>query len=133
MGENKNKLRVVKDYDKLDKDLKEQIKLVYPDGYSEHIIEFTNHKGEIVHALRFETDDKIYLVRMTIEKALQLIENDDDYDDDGILKEAMKEKYADKHAEIDYLKENDNYSLINYTYKYKTYLINLYNLLYKII
>ncbi len=106
----KNKLRVIKDYEKLDKDIKEQIKLVYPDGYSEHIIEFTNQKGEIVHALRFETDDKIYLVRMTVEKALQLIEDDNDYDDDGILKEVMKEKYEYKHSEIDYLSENENYS-----------------------
>ena len=107
--ETNNKLRVVKDYEKLDKDLKEQIKLVYPDGYSKHIIEFTNPKGEIVHALRFETDDKIYLVRMTTEKALQLIEDDDDYDNEGILKEAMREKYEIKHSDIDYLSENENY------------------------
>ena len=104
-----NKLRVVLDYEKLSDELKEQIKLVYPDGFSQHLIKFKNSKGESVSALRFETFEKIYLVRMSVQKAIQLIEDDNDYDDDGSLKEHIKEKYADEYSDIEYLSENENY------------------------
>ena len=85
-----NKLRVIQDYEKLTDELKEQIKLVYPEGYSQHLISFNNSKGEKVSALRFETFEKIYLVRMSIRKAEQIIEDDTDYDDDGNLKDKLK-------------------------------------------
>lgn len=104
-----NKLRVIQDYEKLSNELLEQLKLVYPEGFRQHLIEFTNSKGERVSALRFETFEKIYLIRMTIGKAEQLIEDDFDYDADGNLKEDIREKYEDEHSDIDYLSENENY------------------------
>ncbi|MFC3881205.1 hypothetical protein ACFOSV_13510 [Algoriphagus namhaensis] len=103
------KLRVIQDYEKLSSDLQEQIKLVYPNGYRDHLISFTNAKGERVSALPFETFEKIYMVRMTAAKAVLLVEKDDDYDDDGVLKEDVREQYEDDHADADYLGENDNY------------------------
>ena len=103
------KLRVIQDYEKLSIDLQEQIKLVYPEGFSQHLIEFTNAKGERVSALPFETFEKIYMVRMSVRKANQIIEDDLDYDDEGNLKEQSKEKYEDKHEDVEYLSENDNY------------------------
>ncbi len=103
-----NKLKVIIDYDKLEKEIKEQIKLVYPNGYSQHLIEFTNSKNEQVSALRFETSDKIYLIRMSITKAEQIIEEDPDFDKDGNLLEDIKEKYEDEYSDIDYLSENEN-------------------------
>jgi hypothetical protein len=104
-----NKLKVIQDYEKLTDELKEQIKLVYPEGYSQHLISFNNSKGEKVSALRFETFEKIYLVRMSIRKAEQIIEDDTDYDDDGNLKDNIKEKYEDEYSDIEYLSENENY------------------------
>jgi len=104
-----NKLRVIKDYEKLNLEIKEQIKLVYPNGYSDHLIEFKNKDGDKVSALPFETDEKIYMVRMSIKKANQIIERDTDYDDDGNLKEHIKEKYENEHSDVDYLSENENY------------------------
>jgi len=104
-----NKQRIIQDYDKLSKEIKGQIKLVYPEGYSQHLIEFTNIKGEKVTALRFETFEKIYLIRMSIRKAEQIIELDSDYDNDGNLKDNIKEKYEDEFSDINYLSENDNY------------------------
>mgnify|MGYP001270675042 CR=1 FL=1 len=104
-----NKSRVVVDYEKLSDELVEQIKLVYPTGFSQHLISFVNSKGEKVSALRFETFEKIYLVRMTNQMAEQIIEEDSDYDDDGNLKESIREQYEEDHADIDYLSENDNY------------------------
>ncbi|MFQ3578840.1 MAG: hypothetical protein SNJ71_01705 [Bacteroidales bacterium] len=100
-----NKLRVIKDYEKLPKEIQEQIKLTYPNGFSQHLITFTDKDGKLVSALPFETEDKYYLVRMTKQEALDIVFADDDFDEDGILKDAVKEEFSDKYAELDYLNE----------------------------
>ena len=107
--ENQNKLRVTQEYEKLSDELKEQIKLVYPEGYSQHIFSFTNKDGRKTSALRFETDEKIYLIRMSITEAENLIAEDDDYDDDGNLRDDVRDDYEDKHSDADYLSDNENY------------------------
>lgn len=94
-----NKPRVIKDYEKLDPAIQEQIKLEYPLGFSRHLIYFNNKEGQKVSALPFETEEKYYLVRMTIPQAKQIIENDEDYDDDGILKDDVKLEYEDKYSD----------------------------------
>ena len=63
------KPRVVKDYDKLDVSIQEQIKLEYPYGFEDNLVTFTNAEGKRVSALPFETAEKYYLVRMTVEEA----------------------------------------------------------------
>ena len=98
---NTNKPRVIKDYEKLDEAIQEQIKLEYPLGFSRNLIHFLNKEGKKVSALPFETEDKYYLVRMTAPEAREIIENDDDYDDDGILKDEVKGEYEDKYGEED--------------------------------
>ena len=103
------KLRVIKDYDKLSDELKEQIKLVYPEGYSQHLIRFTNSQGQKISALRFETFEKIFLIRMSVWLAEELIDKDPDYDEDGNLKSLRREKYEDEYSDIEYLPENENY------------------------
>ena len=64
-----NKPRVIKDFEKLDSAIQEQIKLVYPEGFSDYLVYYTNKDGFRVTALPFETDEKYYLVRMTIVQA----------------------------------------------------------------
>lgn len=103
------KTRIIQDYEKLSNELKEQVKLVYPDGYSQYLIKFNNTKGEKVSALRFETFEKIFLIRMSTEKARQIILDDEDFDEDGILKDEIKDKYEDEYADVEYLSENENY------------------------
>ena len=71
----------------------------YPYGFSDSLITFTNKDGGIVSALPFETDDRYYMVRMTVHEALQIIEDDDDFDADGTLKDGIKEEYESKYAE----------------------------------
>ena len=93
------KPRVVKDYDKLDDNVKEMIKLHYPYGFEENLVSFVNANGNKVSALPFETDDKYYLVRMTLDQAQDIIEEDDDFDDDGNLTDEAKEEYEEKHEE----------------------------------
>lgn len=99
------KPHVIKDFEKLDESIQEQIKLEYPDGFSTNLITFTNKDGLRVSALPFETEEKYYLVRMTVQQAIDMIEDDDDYDDDGSLKEDIKmdfeEKYADELSDED--------------------------------
>lgn len=92
-----SKPRVVKDYDKLDIEIQEQIKLHYPHGFHKHLVTFKNIKGEFVSALPFEAEEKYYLVRMTKQEARDIIEEDDDFNDDGILKKAVVEDLQSKY------------------------------------
>jgi hypothetical protein len=104
-----SKIRVTQEYDRLSNELKEQIKLVYPQGYSDFLISYSDKEGKRISALRFETDEKIYLIRMTFEQAVDIIESDTDYDDDGSLNDNVRVDYEQKHSDVDYLSENDNY------------------------
>lgn len=105
--ENNQKLRVTQEYDKLSETIQEQVKLSYPSGFSQHLISFINKDGKTIKALRFETDDKIYLIRMSVLEAERIIEEDDDYDDDGELKDDIKEEYEDKHGDLDYIADEE--------------------------
>lgn len=82
-----SKKRIVKDYDALPEELVAQIKVEYPYGFVQHLVSYTNKDGKKVSALPFETDDIYYLVRMTVQEAHQIIEDDEDYDEEGTLRE----------------------------------------------
>jgi hypothetical protein len=92
-----NKPKVVKDYEKVSEEVLEQIKLNYPRGFRKNLITFKNAQGRMVSALPFETEDKYYLIRMTVSEAVEIIENDDDYNDDGTLKKKIRDAYEDKY------------------------------------
>ncbi len=109
MQQQNNKLRVTQEYERLSEELKEQIKLVYPYGFSRHLITFKNREGKNIKGLRFETDEKIYLIRMTVVEAQNIILRDDDYDDEGNLKDDVKEEYEDKYADVEYLPDVDTF------------------------
>ncbi len=96
-----NKPRIVKDYEKLDEEIKERIKLTYPLGFTRQLVKFKNAQGQEVSALPFETEDKYYLVRMTVSQAVDIIAFDDDYDDAGILKDEIRVAYSDKYDDVD--------------------------------
>ncbi|MCB9188967.1 MAG: hypothetical protein H6600_08385 [Flavobacteriales bacterium] len=92
-----SKPRVVKDYEKLDASIIEQIKLEYPSGFYQHLVSYTDKDGNKRMALPFEAEDKYYLVRMSVQEAKDIIEDDDDYDEDGILKDDIMQDYSDKY------------------------------------
>ena len=98
---NQNKPRTLISFEKLDVEIQEQIKLEYPDGFSTHLINFQNKEGETLTALPFETEDKYYMVKMTVRKAESIISDDDDYDDDGMLKDDIKDEYQGKYGDDD--------------------------------
>lgn len=92
-----NKLKVIQTYEKLSKELQREFKQMYTDGYSEHLVEFTNAKGEIVLALPFETDDKYYLIKMSHRK-IQTVSDDLDQEiDETKLDEELKSKYKEEY------------------------------------
>ena len=112
---NISKPRVVKDYDKLSEEIMEQIKLNYPRGFQRNLITFKNAQGRFISALPFETEEKYYLVRMTKSEAVEIIENDDDYNDNGVLKKAVKEEYEEKYddGEEEIIDDVGNYDFDN--------------------
>jgi len=96
-----DKPRIIKDYEKLDSAIQEQIKLLYPEGFENNLITFNNAQGKRVSALPFETEDKYYLIRMTKIEAKEIVEDDDDFDDDGFLKDDIKEAYEEKYEDME--------------------------------
>ena len=102
-SKNTNKPRIIKDYNKLDKELQQQIKLVYADGFAENLIHFFDKDGIKITVLPFETEDRYYMLRMTENEAVQIVDDDDDFDDDGFLKSEVKQNYEDKYAELDHI------------------------------
>lgn len=95
------KPRIIKDFEKLDTEIQEQIKLSYPTGFFEHLISYTDRDGNGQWALPFETEEKYYLVRMSIAEAKKLISDDDDYDDNGVLRDDIQEMYQEKYTDGD--------------------------------
>ncbi|WP_421763991.1 hypothetical protein [Ekhidna sp.] len=96
-----NKPRILKAFEALDTEIQEQIKLAYPEGFKDYLIKFANKDGEYQSGLPFETEEKYYLVKMTSEEARILIAEDDDYDDDGNLRDNVREEFEDKYDEDD--------------------------------
>ena len=112
------KKRIVINYEKLTEDIINRIKMEYPDGFEDNLIKFTNAKGNFVSALPFETEDIYYLIRMTEKEAQDIIREDDDYDDDGKLRDDFEEdineegeKYLDDNLDEAENIKDDSYDI----------------------
>ena len=103
-----NKPRVIKDYEQLSEEVKEQIKLVYPKGFTQYLVSYVNKEGETKKALPFETDDYYYLIRMSAVQAEKIVEDDEDFDEDGELKSSVAEDYKEKYEDEGYMNYNAN-------------------------
>lgn len=95
-----SKPKVITEFEKLEVDLKQRIKLNYPFGFEKHLITFKNKKRHLLSALPYEAEDREYLVKMTREKAFSIIKNDDDYNENGMLKAEKKKEYEEKFAAL---------------------------------
>ncbi len=71
-----DKLKVVTDYSKLSPELLDLFNETYPQGIAGHTVRFPNSKGEIVTAVRLETEDRIYLVKLSA-KAKEILTEED--------------------------------------------------------
>ena len=94
-----SKPRIVKDYEKLPEEVIAKLKVEYPLGFAQNLIAYTNMHGKRISALPFETDEIYYLIKMNEREAVKIIEEDDDYDDDGKLRDDY---------EVDELDEEDS-------------------------
>lgn len=103
-----SKPKVIKDYDKLPEKVLEQLKIVYPYGFSQHLVSYVDRQGEKKLALPFETDDYYYLIRMSVVMAESIIEDDDDYDMNGVLKASIKKQYISNHEDSNIMEYNAN-------------------------
>lgn len=95
-----SKPKVITEFEKLEQDLQERIKLNYPLGFEKHLITFKNKKKHLISALPYEAEERFYLVKMSREKAHSIIMNDDDYNDNGMLKSDVMAAYEDKFAAL---------------------------------
>jgi lipase chaperone LimK len=102
------KPKVIKDFDKLDASIQEQIMQFYPDGFDKHLVKFTNADGKNVSALPFETDDRYYLVRMTANEARQIFADEEDFDSTDLLKAEIKDEFKEEY-DSDEQDEKDDY------------------------
>lgn len=78
------KKRIFKDYKNLTAEVSALLHNLYPEGYDEgDILRVKNAKGETIKALRVETDDTIYLVKLSseLDQAIEDFDYDDSDDD----------------------------------------------------
>ena len=74
------KPKVIKDYDKLPKEVQNQILSTYPQGFMDKLVQYPSKNGTMVSALPFETEDMFYLVRVNTEQ-VRVVYDEAYYDD----------------------------------------------------
>jgi hypothetical protein len=112
-----SKKRVIKDYESLPEDIKNGIKMTYPRGFAQHLVYYTDRNGKRVSALPFETEDIYYLVRMTVREAVQIIEDDEDYDSEGVLRDDFAMSGSDDEEIFESVKEEEETPIYNHVFK----------------
>lgn len=80
------KKRVIVSYNKLSAELKRELKIKYPTGYTDSMIRIDKGMGEFFYAVLLETDETNYLVKIDVkvDDHLDEEEDDDDYYDDEL-------------------------------------------------
>ena len=87
------KRKVVTEYSKLSEELLTVFEETYPTGIAGKTIRFPNSKGEIVTAVRLETDDTIYLVKV-VAKPKEVLTDEQ-------MDELVKPKMSEKDEELE--------------------------------
>jgi hypothetical protein len=95
------KKRVVISYHNLPVELQEEVKRLYPRGYTEHMIRIDKGPGNFFYGVVFETEDISYLVKISVKIDDKIEEEEDkEYCDDDI-------KGAEEIADSESDDEND--------------------------
>jgi hypothetical protein len=78
--------RVIVDYAKLTTDILDMLVEKYPDGYDySDVISFKNAKGETIKAVEVETEDTVFLVKISskLEQTMEdYAEDEDSFEED---------------------------------------------------
>ena len=59
------KKRKIVDYNNVPEEILNLLAEMYPNGYEKDVIKFPNAKGEMISAVRVETKDTIYLIKVS--------------------------------------------------------------------
>lgn len=110
------KRRSIISYDKLTIEQKKQILREYPDGYINHLTTIKTPTGEILDALIWETEDVVYLVKISkiLVKPKPIPEDEedeeDDFDDDkvGDIKDDELGEEEDEEEDDEYDKADSD-------------------------
>ena len=100
------KKKVVTDYSKLSEELLKLYDETYPTGIAGRTIRFPNAKGEIVTAVRLETDDTIFLVKVSAKPKEVLTEEQMD----ELVRPSEKEESDDEEKSEDEEEPKNNSS-----------------------
>jgi hypothetical protein len=98
-----DKPKVAIDYSKLSPELLDLFDETYPTGVAGHTIRFPNSKGEIVTSVRLETEDKIYLVKLSARPKEILTEEDLD----ALVRPSAKDSEMEEEEESNEEEEDD--------------------------
>lgn len=101
------KKKVVTDYSKLNEELIKLYEETYPTGIAGNTIRFPNAKGEIVTAVRLETEDTIYLVKVSAKPKEVLTEEQMD----ELVRPSEKEESEDEEKSEDEDEPRNNRSM----------------------
>ena len=107
--------RVIVDYSKLTNEILNLLVDRFPDGYDDsNIVRFRNAHNELIEAVEVNTDDTVYLVKVSTKLASRLEKYEDDIDD---IVEPIDSKVIDLHdddtsdddeEETDLMKDSDD-------------------------
>lgn len=90
-----DKPKVVIEYSKLSPELLGLFDVTYPSGVIGKTVRYPNSKGEIVTAVRLETDDTNYLVKLST-RAKEILT---DEDLDALIRSSTKSKGVEEEEE----------------------------------
>ncbi|MDR2836398.1 MAG: hypothetical protein LBV69_09485 [Bacteroidales bacterium] len=79
-----NKLKVIKDYEKLSEELLDLLRLEYPNGFSNSVFQYIDPKtNKLIRAVELETEEKLYLIRLPLGSTFTTFDADlDDFEID---------------------------------------------------
>ncbi|MEK0439299.1 MAG: hypothetical protein RLZZ504_215 [Bacteroidota bacterium] len=98
-----DKPKVVIEYNKLSAELLDLFDETYPTGVTGKTVRYPNSKGEIVTAVRLETDDTSYLVKLSTRAKEILTEEDLD----ALIRTSTKSKDVDEEEEAEEEEEEE--------------------------
>lgn len=104
-----NKKRVIKDFDKLDKEFQNLVRRTATKGYRKSLISFYDKDGKRVTAFPFETEDTYYLLRIApIVSAKNDSDDIDEKDDKDIDRDDDPIEFKDIFDDIEYSDDQGN-------------------------
>lgn len=97
----KNKKRLIVSYNNLTPELQEELKRQYPLGFTDSMQRYDKGPGDFFYAVRLETEDITYLVKVDVRIDEHPEEEDKGYYDDDEIKGADEIADGDDEEEDD--------------------------------